>query len=518
MSSILQLFLAKKKARIRHTFAKPLSAILTILIILFYGYSLFGSLLRAGAGELDIETYHMFSWLSLVFAIGIAMLVCLQSRVALFFEEDSYYMFVGPFNNQQILSFLLLENFSNSLLTGAICTIVPLMIIGTTVRVPLYISLGTCLLLTVFFFLMTSIVDLVYIRDLIKEKKVATRKIIAIIMLVALVAFVAYGYVANGMEFNEAFIDYMLGNTFYYFPVFGWVRYVQVGLFYQNGAFIVIGVGLLVVVSAILNWAMIHTKGYFFEKAMQDATDYSAYYKRAMEGKQETNTKKLAKTKVRYKMGEAAIFSKNLLIMQKTRQFVSLQDLIISVLVIVLGTVMKIPFLFYCGLVLFYLLNSTGTSELVEELKQLYVYLLPGKGQKKLFYAMAIPVFKKSVFTLIMLVGGMIMMKPELGSSIVLTLAMLSFVILIFSGDVLSLRLLKSRNSKMIEMTLRMVFLTICCIPSVAIAVLAFLFIGNSEGVVIGVAIGVTVFNLLVSFVVTKLCADMMNGNAYMAD
>ena len=89
-------------------------------------------------------------------------------------------------------------------------------------------------------------------------------------------------------------------------------------------------------------------------------------------------------------------------------------------------------------------------------------------------------------------------------------LYVLGYTSIFISGNVLSLRILKSRSSAMFENFMRMIIMLIGSIPSTIIIVVIYLIVG-SRAIIWGSYVSL-IMNFAVSFLILYGCRNMMNG------
>lgn len=99
MRALVILYFYKLKGQIRNVFSKPSSAIITILLLLIYVGGFIMLLLRPDAAMtmMNITDIQMGIMIAVGFNAMMVGSVLMQKRTALFFENDSFYLFTGPF-------------------------------------------------------------------------------------------------------------------------------------------------------------------------------------------------------------------------------------------------------------------------------------------------------------------------------------------------------------------------------------------------------------------------------------
>ncbi|MDF9824503.1 hypothetical protein M2475_000854 [Breznakia sp. PF5-3] len=517
MKNLFKLFFTKKKAKVRSIFAKPSSAIATLLSLLVFASMFFPVFDTRDKPVMDLLTYSLFTLFVIGFSTFLNLITLFQKKKALFFEEDSYYLFVGPFSNRQILSYLSVETMFDSFILSLISIVSPMMIISMMAIMPITYILFAFLITALYNYIILVLLQYFYIKDMIKEKKGNTQRWIGLCIFIILVAYAIYSYFQSSFNFTDIFVNFTYTNDFDFIPILGWIKTAMFG-FYQNDTLIVlIVVAAFIVIDIILAALLTHVKGYFYEQAMIDAIDFSDYYKKAMAGI-ESKEEKIHDVTINYKQLSGAILSKNFLIMKKTRSFIGRQDLY-SFIALAVFTLMINPNVYvFFGLLIFYLMNSVGNSTLSDDLKNNYIYFIPDKPIKKMLYSLLIPALKSTLFAVTMILIGFIFVDLKLTETLIGILITLSFIPVFYAGVVLSTRLLKSRGNKLIESMLHMLVMVVICLPSGGIAYLAFKMTGDFSQTITVLIPTLIVFNLALSLLIFYICSPMMNGNAYAAE
>ena len=115
MKTLCMLWLLKIKGQIRNIFRKPSSAIFTVIIVLLYGF-IFSSLLFMPSNGLTVNVEMHTSITLLVALLALLMFsTMMNSHKALFYGEDAYYLFAGPFSKKQINAYFVLYTSLTSL-------------------------------------------------------------------------------------------------------------------------------------------------------------------------------------------------------------------------------------------------------------------------------------------------------------------------------------------------------------------------------------------------------------------
>ena len=517
MKNLIKLFFIQKKAKIRSLFSKPTSAIATILALLLFAAMFYPLFNTKDKEPMDLLSFSLFTLLVLAISTGLNILTLFQKKKALFFEEDSYFLFVGPFSNRKILSYLSFSTLFDSLILALISVVFSMMIIANLVSLPFIYILFAFLLITLYTYGILLLLQFFYIKDMIQAKKGSTQRWIGFIICGILIIYTGYSYFQGEFDFTKLFVNFTYTTDFDWIPILGWLKAAMFGLYQENIFITLLAITAFLLINSVFIVLLTHVKGYFYEQAMIDAVDFSDFYKKAMAG-EDVSEKKLHDTTIQYKSLSGAIFSKNFLIMKKTHAFLSLQDFFSFIALTALSVLLNPDKYMFFGLLIFYLMNSVSNSTLTDDLKNNYIYLIPDKPIKKLYYSLLIPIVKTTIFTIMMILVGLFLVDITIVEIMIGLTLTLSFIPVFYAAVVLSIRVLKSRANKLVESGLRMIVILLIFLPSVGIAYLSFKFTGNLLQAVHTAVPILIIFNLLLSTLTFYFCSPMMNGNAYTAD
>ena len=255
------------------------------------------------------------------------------------------------------------------------------------------------------------------------------------------------------------------------------------------------------------------------EQAVADAEEASAFLRRAKAngGRARVEDGKVKRVKGEFAPGAKAVLSKNMLIMRKTGNFLRKQDVAIIVFYFVISLIVLPDNVFYmfCYMMIIWLFTLIQDSDLLRDLNNYQIYLIPDSPLKKLVYAM-IPAYLKIgiIMSVSVIFAGVFTRMAPL--DILQYLVMLLGYSLIFvAGTVLSVRILRSRANVMLESFLRMLIILVAAVPSLVIGLAIVLLTGmyKSPALMMGVFTVVSlVMNILVSLVIIIACQGMMNG------
>ena len=489
MKVLGKLYLLKLKGTIRNIFSKPSSAIFTIIMILLYGALIVMALshpeIAMSVGNL--QDVSMVILVNIGFSALMVTTMMMQKKMALFTEDDAFYLFTAPFKRSAVMQYLMVSVVVSALLFGAI-NLFMIVMLGSHIAFDggflLLVFLTQSLLY--FFFLTTQYY--LYLRGLenAKMKKLIRIIPLACLFLVAIIFLVVL--VANDFDVTKSGMEFVAGTPFHLVPVFGWVKLILVSYVAHDFYKMLIGSVLLIGACIVIFLCMSCYRKDFVEDVMADAQAFSKRYKAIKEGKTDSFAdRKVKDVQFAFQEGAKAIFSKNMLLMRKTNDFIRMQDVM------------------FVGIYLVITLNYQ-------------IYLIPDAPLKKLWYVMLPTIIKTFLVLLIAIVSAYILLQPDFKEALQYFVMLSGYAFLFLATTVLSLRILKSRNNVMMENMLRMLLMILAAIPSTGVLI----YMISQNTLTIAMMNSITIYNLLINFVLSGIilygCRNMMNGNELSSD
>ncbi len=145
MNALSYLFFVKLKAQLRRLFSKPTSAIVTLLVVGFFGFSIYSAVRNREMMSAMMNVQSVQGWMMLFcgYVLFLMTIMILQKRSAIVTRDDAQFIFAGPFTRKQTLAYLLIETVEGSLIYALIAVAYILMMMSSTVilTVPLVLSL-----------------------------------------------------------------------------------------------------------------------------------------------------------------------------------------------------------------------------------------------------------------------------------------------------------------------------------------------------------------------------------------
>lgn len=513
MNTLIKLWFLKTKGTIRNLMKKPSSAIFTVAVVLLYGFIFVSLFLYRDQSPMVITTsLHSSILIMIAFLAFLLFSTLMSSKKALFYGEDAYFLFSGPFTRKQIMSYLALQTIFQSIMLGFFAMIFFAgMSTGLSFDGMFIVLMFFGIVLSVILFLVLT--DYIYVLSIGDQKYKRFSKLIPAGFIVCVLIILVLTYLQTG-TIKTIMVDFIQSPLFYCVPVFGWLKLSLVSYVAGDVLMCILGFGLIVLGLIIVYTLFIHYQGDFYEQALADSLDFSKRIKEAKAGNQDAlrSTKVKSNVKSEFKVGAFAVLSKNLLLMKKTNRFITLSD-VISIAIYILVTIFSdLGMGIFVYMMIMYVFSSLQQSELYNELQNYHIYLIPDKPIKKLI-AIMIPTFIKvsSVTAISFIIVGIYYQEGVI-MIINYLINMLGYISVFMSASVLSIRFLKSRSSRIFENIMRMLIMFVCSIPSVILTIYVVMSGHATPTTLLFVSYSSLVMNFVISAAIIYFCRDMMNG------
>lgn len=515
MNALVTLYLLKLKGQIRNVFSKPTSAIITVLIILLYGGGFIALLINPDMALTMVNIQDIQS--SIMIALGFTALMVgsllMQKRSALFYENDAFYLFSGPFKRSQVMHYLMSNTLLSSLMFGAIAMFT-LVFLGSGIAYSFWFLTICFILLFAISFCFIILKDYTYLLAIQNQKMKYISRTVVIIFIILIGIVYGICLAQHDFDFKNAGTAFLSSDLFYWVPLFGWAKLAMVSFVSGEIQWVLLGGTLVIAGASLVFILMSRYHGDFVEQAMQDAQEFTELYKEIKAGKRTSlKDKKIKNVKAEFKEGARAISSKNYLMMKKTNDVIRLQDVLVLGFYLVLAMIMDAGFVFYGYMLIFWLFASVQNSDFMRDMNYYQIYLIPDKPLKKLWNVIEMTLIKLWIVGSVgILIGGLIFQENWI-SILQYMLMACGYAFVFVSATVLSMRILKSRSNMMVENVLRMFIILVACIPSI---VVTFVYVSNTGFLNMNVLYLVMIVNLamnfIISFAILYACKGMMNG------
>lgn len=517
MKSLIYLSLTKLKGTIRNQFRTATSAIITTLMILLYGALVVMVFVNSSAYV--PETMQISTNMAILAGVGMVALlsvtVILNKRKALVYDTDAHYLFAGPYSRKQVNGYILVQTAVQSLLYGLLaCFMMAMLSMKGYFSIPLFLISLLVLSMTFSIFLLAT--DYIYMWSLVDKKHRMWNYILAALVLVWMGTVLFFSMQRNGYELKNGFLEFALGRDFYSVPFFGWAKQVLNAFVEREYLSMLPGLLLLLACNAVLVILFLGFNKDIAEQAVKDAEEVSEFMRKAKQNRSsvQVEDKKIKKIKGEFPQGARAVFYKNMLIMRKTGNFLRKQDVLIIIIYFLVSYASPKGSRFYmfCYMMGIWLFNLLNDADLLGDLKNYQIYLIPEHPLKKLVYAI-LPAYLKIAVVIsasVLFVG--VFNKMPLVLIIQYLVMLLGYGMIFIAGTVLSVRILKSRTNIMLENLLRMLIVLVTAIPSVVVGVLIFVLFKNAGLLMTVMSVTTLVMNFAVSILTIIACQGMMNG------
>ncbi len=347
----------------------------------------------------------------------------------------------------------------------------------------------------------------------ISSKSYANRKLLQRILTI-LIAIFASGFliaVFKTQDMKEAAIVYLNNDLFSYIPFIGWVKEFLMAAVYGITPLFFMNLFLILFSCSMAIFVVYKLKTDYYEDvlAATERKEQMIAAKRA--GRSNLNFRDVKARKVSFKFegsGARAIFYRHILEYRKNGLFFINRT---SFIVIAIGLASKYFFpgssimttMFFSIYLLFFL---SIQGKWVDELNKQYIYLIPDKSSKKVFYATLAENIKNLVDGILLFTAAGIMFKSDVLTIILCVLAYVSFGSVFSYGDVLSRRLFGKTHTKNLQIFIRM-FITLGVItPSIILSFVSKYLFGDVQ-----FYCTLIVYNLLVSFAILMSCKGIFD-------
>lgn len=520
MDSLIYLAFLKAKGLVRNQFHTPGSALVTILMILLYGslvlVSFFFSTDQITQEKLLDTNGAILAGTGMTSLFAITLL--LNKRKALVYETDAYYLFAGPYSRRQVNMYILFQSILQGILYSLLgCFMTAMFSMGGYFTVPFFlIGFSAMALMLIFFLILT---DYIYMWSLLDPRYKKWYIVPVAVLLVPAATVFLYEVWNSDFALKGGFMNFALSREFYLVPFMGWAKLAMNS--FMEGDYLYTLLALVLLLACCMGMAgiFLRFKGEITEQAVEDAREVTAYVQRAKAngGRARVEDGKVKNVKGEFAWGARAVLSKNLLLMRKTGNFLRKQDIAVIVFYFVVSWLILPDNTFYmfCYMLLIWMFTLINDSDLLRDLKNHQIYLIPESALKKLLYAMLPAYLKIGLIAGFSVVFAGILTRMAPGAVVEYLVMVLGYSMIFVAGTVLSVRLLGSRSNVMLESFLRMVVILAAAVPSAAAGIFLYILLQILQiriSAMTIVSLLTLVMNFLVSLLIIAACKGMMNG------
>ncbi|MDF9825051.1 MFS family permease [Breznakia sp. PF5-3] len=522
MNALQKLWFHKQWGTIRNLFRKPSSTIATLVMVAIYGGLLLMVLIgpKLPINTMTMKDLHTAVLISIGFSGIIILSTLFQKRKALFYADDAFYLFSGPFSDKQIMRYLMSQTIMQSILMSLLSLAMMLFFVTDLDYSIMFLFLtwiGNFLMY--FFFFVFS--DYLYLLSITNEKYKKSSYIIAGVFIGIILLVFIINLAQNQFDVQNGLMSFAESNLFYFVPIFGWVKMILISYIEQQYLFVGLGFGLLLLAIAILYAIFTRFKGDYKEQALEDAQELTDYVKEVRAGKQDKtmDTRKVKNVRGTFRKGAWALFSKEMLQMRKSGAFISKQDIFILIFYFVITLFTDLGFPMFCYMLVIWLFTSLQNSSLSKELKNYQVYLIPANPLAKLIALILPMLLRVSIIICIAIIASGLYFSMEITEIFQYLVMLLGYSMVFISATVLSIKILRSRSNAVFVNLMRMLIILLCAAPGIGLTFLLIFHFGYYDMFVLQIlSYSSLVLNFVISFIIILLCKNMMNGRELQSD
>ncbi|MBR3840060.1 MAG: putative ABC exporter domain-containing protein [Erysipelotrichales bacterium] len=525
MQALTYLFFTKMKGTVRNIFSNAVSGIITfisIIFVLFLTFMIFT--MKEELGEtVSVTDVHALIMMYLGAMFFFSAILFLQKRTALVYKADANYIFSGPFSRKTVLNYLLVDSVKGSILYALFAVFYLCMMAGYLPAVtPGFVGIAF-IVSTVLLFVMLGGLTYLYLLEITNPNAKKIKIGVIVVIAVLVIGLFAKNFLECPNDIQLAVANFLEDPLFYFVPLFGYTKLCLVGFVEKNVMMFVGGLALDIFIAVVLWLLIVNVRGDFYEKVMEDAEWADEIRKQAQLGKtKEDMNKKIKEVKnVEFRSGAAAIASKNILELRKTKNWLRKQEAFLMLFYLAIAFMIDMGYTFFQYYILIILLMSANTDFIVQELKHHYIYLIPDKPFKKIMYLIQPMMIKMVIMVLFGLTAGLIVFRPSIIEYLASIANILSYGIMFIAGSIWSIRLLKSGNNAFAEQMIKMLVMLAACIPAVVASVAVILLVDPNmsyDTLMSIVSVVSVICNGLVGLLFIIFAKGMLNGANVMAD
>lgn len=513
MKALLYLVLRKTIGVIRGWFRKLVSAILTIVALLFFVFTIGSLILNPVAIDgFDFVLIGGVVSALFLFIFGISLL---SKKKALVFQNDASFVLAGPFTRKQVLGYVLLNNtMQNIWITLGLVGYI-LLFLGSSIA-----NIQQLLWLMVVAFSAGMLMMVVSSLDYVLEKGYERYFKIKVAVLIGY-ALVFLGLIIPQLLRQPISFELIgvvaTSKTLFAFPFIGWI----LGAFYYAGigswGMAWLFVFIMIITTFLVSVLFFNNKVDFYEQAIFDAERTHVLMSKAKEGTSEDVilfNKKLKQKSGNFRSGAMALWSSYVLQQKKTGQFLKPSELIFFVMYTFIAYMSKevLTYRILIGMTVFFTINS---DTLRYELKRPFVYLIPETSFRKMLVLMIPMLYRAVLLTSLGGIATVFLFGLSISDALLFVFSLVGISLALISGTALTLHLLKGQKNPIVEQFLRMLVILVVLIPSIVVVVIVSLSVVPIDSPSwIGInSMVVFVMNVFVSLLIIKISSSLLHGN-----
>ena len=523
MSALFYLMRAKFFARIRNIYRRPVSAIVTtvaIIGIIALGVLMYHLRDESMIGSVVLETQVLVSIFS-AFIILMAITMIFQKRTSLLTEEDAIHILAGPFSSKDVLLYILVGSMQSAALI-TLGTGLYLLLFSSAFGIGFLMILGLYIGGTLIMYFVLTTVDYFYLMS-ITNPIYQTIKKLCYGSLVMVIAFIGVYYaITTNFELGVMLQSFVSSSTLDYIPLLGWFRVGLLALVQGDYGLFFLAYGGILLVCILMSYIVMNYKYDFYEQIMKDAQWYGEIRARVKErgnAAMQTNQKISEVKTTSFGLGARAISSNIFLQMRKTRNWLGKNEVIMALLYLAIAFFGNLGFTFYQYYILIIVFSSISSDNIMQELKQPYIYLIPDTPLKKLIHLLLPMTMKVAIQVSASLIMGAIAFQASIWELLAALIQVYGYALVMIAGSVWSIRLLKSRSNAVAEQFIKMGIIILAMLPSIGLTVFLANYFSDSYMQYLNLITAFSLsMNLIVGAILTLLAKSLLNGSNVMAE
>lgn len=499
MNAVCYLLLRQARNRIRRTFSKPGSAIITCFVVLFYvtGPAMMMLLPRQAAlssGRLSSINLAV-SFVPLF--VGMLLLdVMLSRQTGLFTPADASILFTSPVQSRNALVYAVLQTMPSALLTTLMMTFYLPFLIGGGMGFPAFLAMLLDILLM--FLCVFLSYYAVYFLDI--QKPGTLKKVYrgVIGFTAALLAVFAAVVGAHGWDIGAGARAFFESPLYSALPVFGWAKWgIMSAVTHNYLAGYLPATALLLLLPVALGALLVNTKADFYERALEDSVKLQKLRDAKKSGDPDKGLSRKVRAAggpVRFRTGAQALFSRQWLEMKKSSPFYNARELIFSLIYVVIAAQTKMGFGFALGMVIFMSMANSLNQAWHAEFKKPYAFLIPDSAFRKLFFSVAPSLLRSLLSGVISVTVAAVLLRVSPGDAVGGLLLYAGFDTLFYCAELFSYRVMGEFASVHVLMFVRMMLVMFAAVPSGVVLIVMAVALQNALTLLMAATV-VTVIN-----------------------
>lgn len=509
MKALSYLLTRKFKNSIVSVFKTPAKLIAVILLVFFVVLSFFTGSSNDYGECRDIN--ELYAIVLLLYSVVFVLISKngFYNGASMFSMADVNMIFVSPLKQNTVLSFGLFQQLGRSLLIGYFILFQYSLLneaYGIGWSAIIYILIGYAI--TVFLSQMTAMV--IYSFTSGDDKKCTYVKIIYYLLIGAFVVYALALAWRNGGINIENLVYSTRSIVARLFPVSGILAFAVEGAIKGQLINIIDGVLYCAVFWVFYRIAITLINSDYYEDVLQSAeVSYSAIQS-VREGKVNEKTPrniKVGDTGFNKGYGANVIAQKHKIENRRSRIFLlNASSLFTIAFSIVSCFIFKDEPVGILVANIYILTMSIGSSRWSKELALPYVYMIPQKSYKKLFYTLKGELAPLVLESILCFIPAYFIMQLSINDIITMTLCRISFGLLFLSINLLLQRLFSTSDKKFLLVMVYFLFIALFSLPGIVIAVSVSMFYPFYTYLAY---LAISVINTLVAFILAFCCRNV---------